>query len=93
MRLSWNMAIQVLPAPTNLAHHPFWPGDWMTLKNLENRQPTRSAYSQVEWTPPGDPNHPLFLEVAGDHSEGTSYSSEGGGPKRKPSERQPEAMF
>ena len=34
----------------------------------------------MEWTPPGDPNHPLCLEVAGDHSEGTSYSSEGGAP-------------
>ena len=23
---------QVLPAPTNLAHQLFWPGDWMKLK-------------------------------------------------------------
>lgn len=23
---------QVLTAPTNLAHHPFWPGDWIKLK-------------------------------------------------------------
>ena len=40
-------------------------------------QPTRPAYFQVEWTPLGDPNHPFCLEVSGDHSECTSYLSEG----------------
>ena len=83
---------QVLPAPTNLAHHPFWLGDRMKLNTWKIGSP------QDQLTPKWNGHHlvilitPSALRLQGITLR-AHHTRVKEGPRTQPSERQPEAMF